>query len=226
MKRKVVIALVSLISLTLVLSITILSIDGYVKSIGSKYIYAMENVPEADAVMVLGAYVYPDGRPSNMLEDRLNAGIELYSKKKAPKILVTGDHGRVNYDEVNSMKSYLMNKQVKNEDIFMDHAGFSTYESIYRARDIFEVKKLIIVTQEYHLMRAVYIARKMGIEAYGIPSVDFTYKGMRYYEFREMIARNKDFFFVHVLKPEPTFLGEAIPITGDGRLTNDKYSKD
>jgi len=112
---------------------------------------------------------------------------------------------------------------VAGQDIFMDHAGFSTYESMYRARDIFQVQKVIIVTQEYHLLRAVFIARELGLEAYGVIADKHDYgQVMAAYGIREMAARNKDFWLAKVIKPQPTFLGEAIPVFGDGRVTDDK----
>jgi len=200
-----------------------LIINSYVKNTGSKYIVGESDAPISDVVLILGAYVRPNGDVSSMLNDRLTVGLELYQQGKASKIIVSGDHGTVSYDEVNAMKQYLMDRGVKDEDIFMDHAGFSTYESMYRARDIFQVKKLLIVTQEYHLMRAVFIAHELGMEAYGVASDRHDYgKVMGVYGLREIAAREKDFFKAKVFKPEPTYLGEVIPVSGDGRITNDK----
>ncbi|AFM40036.1 uncharacterized membrane protein [Desulfosporosinus acidiphilus SJ4] len=205
------------------LGCTALSINHYVEGVGSKYILKVNDIPSVDAILVLGAYVAPDGTPSPMLGDRLSEGYELYEQGKAPKLLVSGDHGRKNYDEVNAMKTYLMNKGIPGRNIFMDHAGFSTYESIYRAKDIFEVRKVIIVTQEYHLMRAVFLARAMGLEAYGVASDKHNYgEVMAYYNLREIAARNKDFLWAKVFKPKPTYLGDTIPVFGDGDATNDK----
>ncbi len=199
------------------------AVNHYVEQVGVKYIYSAADVPEADTVLVLGAYVYPNGTLSTMLKDRVTAGYELYRLGKAPKIIVSGDHGRKDYDEVNTMKDYLKSKGVPGQDIFMDHAGFSTYESLYRARDIFQAKKVIIVTQKYHLMRAVFIARELGLEAYGVASDMHDYgQVMVIYEGREMMARNKDFWLAKVIKPQPTFLGEVIPVFGDGGATDDK----
>jgi SanA protein len=215
--------MVSLLLLMILSASAALAINSYVEKVGTGYIRNAQDVPAADAILVLGAYVYPDGTTSDMLTDRLNQGYELYAGGKAPKILVSGDHGRKDYDEVNAMKSFLKNKGVPSQDIFMDHAGFSTYESVYRARDIFKVKKVIIVTQEYHLMRAVFLARAMGLEAYGIASDRHDYgQVMKAYGLREIAARNKDFLWVEIFKPKPTFLGEAIPVFGDGRATDDK----
>lgn len=201
----------------------VLFVNHYVQEVGQKYITAAESVPGGDAILVLGARVYANGNVSLMLNDRLTTGYELYKKGKAKKIIVSGDHGRKDYDEVNTMKSFLMEKGVPSEDIFMDHAGFSTYESLYRARDIFQVKKVIITSQEYHLMRAVFIARELGLEAYGVAADKHIYHGaMMKSELREIAARNKDFLTAKIFKPLPKYLGEVIPVTGDGRATDDK----
>ena len=209
--------------LIVIVSGSIILIDQYVQRTGSKYIPGPDEVSNADAILVLGAYVFPDGTVSFMLNDRLNKACELYMKGKAEKILVSGDHGRKDYDEVNAMKKFLKDRNISEKDVFMDHAGFNTYESIYRARDIFQVKKVIIVTQEYHLMRAVFIARELGLEAYGVASDQHDYgQIMTIYRLRELAARNKDFFMSKLLKPKPTYLGEIIPVTGDGRATDDK----
>lgn len=200
----------------------VLIVNQTVESVGLSYIVAPAAAPEADAILVLGAYVLPNGTASTMLQDRLTTGYELYQLGKAPKLIVSGDHGRKDYDEVNSMKSFLEDKGVPDRDVFMDHAGFSTYESMYRARDIFKAQKVIIVTQKYHLMRAVYVARALGLDAYGVASDRRDYgEVMTMYQIREIAARNKDFLWAKVLKPKPTFLGEAIPVFGDGKATDD-----
>lgn len=177
---------------------------------------------DADCIIVLGAGVTDDGRPKWMLEDRLIVGIDLYKNGAAPKMIMSGDHGRKDYDEVNVMKNYAIDADVPSEDIFMDHAGFSTYETMYRAKEIFGAKKVVVVTQEYHLYRALYDAKKLGLEAYGVSSDLRDYKIMQYYrEFREWLARTKDFFKLF-LKPEPTYLGDSIDLNGSGDVTNDK----
>jgi len=173
-----------------------------------------------DCILVLGARVWDDGSPSAMLEDRLIVGVDLYQAGISDRLLMSGDHSRVDYDEVNAMKDYAKAAGVPSSHIFMDHAGFSTYESLYRARDIFGVKKVVIVSQGYHLYRAIYTARALGLEAWGVPSDLRNYPGMPYYEFREKIARI-EYVLRCLRKPLPTYLGEPIPITGDGDLTND-----
>ncbi|MDD4699506.1 MAG: ElyC/SanA/YdcF family protein, partial [Oscillospiraceae bacterium] len=174
----------------------------------------------ADCILVLGARVYESGTLSPMLQDRLTQGIELYNGGASDRLLVSGDHGSDGYDEVNAMKQFAIDAGIASENVFMDHAGFSTYESLYRARDIFEVKKIIIVTQNYHLYRALYIAKKLGLDAYGVASDPQKYGGQTKREIREIVARVKDFFFV-IVKPKPTYLGETIPVDTNGDLTND-----
>ena len=174
--------------------------------------------PVCDAVMILGALVYSSGAPSPIVADRLDYGYELYTHGKAKKILVSGDHGQKYYDEVNAMMNYLLDKGVPREDIFMDHAGFNTYDSMYRARDIFRVESLLISTQEFHIGRSVYIARRLGIEAYGYPCEDKAIYNMPYLNLRESLARVKAFWDT-TIKRKPKYLGEAIPISGDGIAT-------
>jgi len=200
---------------------SLLGVNLYVKtSVKDRIITAEEAAGlVADCILVLGAFV--EGRsPSLILRDRLNRGIELYNSGASDRLLMSGDHGRKNYDEVNVMKQFAINAGVPSPHVFMDHAGFSTYESLYRARDIFKAKKIIITTQEYHLYRALYIAERLGLEAYGVAAADVMYPGQSYREFREMLARTKDFFYV-IVKPNPTYLGESIPVDGDEDLTND-----
>lgn len=215
--------LLSIIFIGLAGLITMFGINLYVKAAVKDEILAPEKLSEinADCILVLGAGVYANGVPSPMLEDRILQGIDLYDLGASKKILMSGDHGRVNYDEVNVMKQTAIDKGVASEDVFMDHAGFSTYESLFRAREIFEVKKIIIVTQKYHLYRALYIAERLGFEAYGVASNPRDYSGQNYRDAREILARNKDFIYV-IFRPEPTYLGEKIPISGNGNLTNDK----
>ncbi len=180
----------------------------------------LENV---DCILVLGCGLTADGRPSAMLHDRLEQGVALYGMDAAPKLLMSGDHGREIYDEVNAMKQFAVDAGIPTGDVFMDHAGFSTYESIYRAKEIFQAEKIIIVTQEYHLYRALYIAEQFGLEAYGVGADQRTYYGQSARDLREVLARVKD-FGTSIFKPEPTYLGDAIPIWGNGDLTNDENS--
>ena len=176
-----------------------------------------------DCILVLGCGVRSDGTPSDMLHDRLRRGVELYQLGAAPKLLMSGDHGREGYDEVDAMKTFAVEAGIASQHVFMDHAGFSTYESMYRAKEVFQAKKIIIVSQEYHLYRAIYIAQSLGLEAYGVASDYRAYSGQTMMDLREILARVKD-FGTSLYQPKPTFLGEAIPIWGDGNLTNDENS--
>ena len=155
---------------------------------------------DVDCIMVLGCSVRPDGTPSGMLRDRLDKGIELYEGGVSDRLLMSGDHGRANYDEVNRMKQYAIDEGIPSGDIFMDHAGFSTYESMYRA---------------------LYVAQAMGMEAYGVESDPRQYGGQKMRDLRELLARPKDLIYTIVM-PKPTYLGDAIPVSGDGNVTNDK----
>ena len=169
-----------------------------------------------DCIMVLGAGVKPDGSPTSMLADRLEVGYYLYSQDVAPKILLSGDNGQVEYNEVKAMKDYMLAKGVPEKDIFLDHAGFSTYDSMYRAKAVFCVDSPVIVTQRYHLYRALYIGQSFKLGVYGVASDQRQYAGQLNRDVREHMARTKDFFKC-VFKPNPKFLGDQIPIKGDGR---------
>ena len=206
----------------ILIAIIILGINLYIILSTKKQIIKKEDytkLSDIDCIIILGAGIVED-KPSHMLEDRLLEGIKLYQNNISDKIIMSGDHGRKEYDEVNVMKNYAIQKGVPSENIFMDHAGFSTYESIYRARDIFKARKVVIVTQKYHLYRALYIAKQLGLEAYGVGADPRQYVGKTYREMREILARNKDFIKC-IFKPVPTYLGETIPVNGNGDITND-----
>ncbi len=180
---------------------------------------AAKKLSDTDCAVILGAGVR-DGKPTPMLRDRLLTGIELYKSGAVKKLVMSGDHGSEDYDEVNIMKSFAMDSGVPDGDIFMDHAGFSTYDTIYRAREIFEADSIIIVSQKYHLYRALYIAERLGVKAVGVSADLNTYRGQTKRDLREILARDKDFFKC-IIKPEPTYLGDKIPVSGNGNLTND-----
>ncbi|MGM0379563.1 MAG: SanA/YdcF family protein [Bacillota bacterium] len=202
--------------------ISIIIINYHVKSSTNKYILDKNNLKnnEIDCILILGAGVWNE-KPSPMLKDRLDKGINLYKKGISKKILMSGDHGTKTYDEVNIMKKYAIDKNIPERDIFMDHAGFSTYDSIYRLKHIFKVKSVLIISQKYHLYRAVYIAKKFNLKAYGSYARLVNYPGQKSRNYREYLARVKD-FFVSIYKPRSKFLGKEIPINSNGNLTNDK----
>lgn len=218
--KKIIIIILSLILLSIV---GILTVNFYVVLSTKSRIISIDeakDLTDVDCILVLGAGVYGN-KPRPMLEDRILTGIELYNNGVAKKIIMSGDHGQKDYDEVNVMKSYAIDEGINSSDIFMDHAGFSTYDSIYRLKEIFEVDKVVIVTQEYHLYRALYIAKELEIEAYGVSANLRDYPGQFKREVREILARDKDLVKV-IFKPSSTYIGETIPVTGDGNITNDK----
>ena len=206
----------------IIIALIVLGINLYVRISTNKQIIKENDYTElsdVDCIIILGAGIWGD-KPSPRLEDRLLEGIKLYQNGASDKIIMSGDHGRKEYDEVSIMKNYAIEKGIPSENIFMDHAGFSTYESIYRAKDIFQAKKIVIVTQKYHLYRALYIANQLGLEAYGVGADPRQYVGEIYIEIREILARDKDFIKC-IFKPEPTYLGDTIPVSGNGDITND-----
>jgi SanA protein len=189
-----------------------------------KYIYTdISEIPSRTVVLVLGARVHGT-RLSPVLEDRVKTGIRLMENQKGKKLLLSGDHGQKYYDEVNAMRQYVLANAptIQHEDIFTDYAGFSTWDSIYRARDVFEARDLIIVTQEFHISRAVIMARSLGMDAvgYAVNQDHFANSWQRSWHFREYFARVRAFITI-VFKPKPRFLGEIIPILGDGRASWD-----
>lgn len=190
---------------------------GHAASVTNEDLVELSRI-DPDCIMVLGAAVNPDGTPSPILEDRLKTGVSLYHRGVAPKLLLTGDDGQVEYNEVQAMKNYAVSAGVPEEDIFLDHAGFSTYDSVYRASYVFNIESAVVVTQEYHLYRTLYSCKKMGIEALGVGADQEVYSGQEYREVREVLARVKDFVMC-IIKPEATFLGEVIPIFGNGIVT-------
>ena len=187
-----------------------------------KYVYDdIDSVPDRTAILVLGSQIR-GRRLSPVLQDRVDAGIRMMENHRGKKLLLSGDHGQIYYDEVNAMRLYVLENApaIPEEDIFMDHAGFSTWDSMYRARDVFEVKDLLIVTQGFHISRAVCMARSLGLDAvgYAVNQERFAGRSLRYWRFREYFARVKGFFSM-VFKVKPRYLGDKIPIWGDGRAT-------
>jgi SanA protein len=175
--------------------------------------------PPAQAALVLGAQVKPDGTPSAMLDDRVRAAAALYRDRRVAKVLVSGDHGRAGYDEVGTMRSELLRLGVPARDIFEDHAGFDTWDSMVRARKVFAVRSAIVVTQRFHLARALWLARRAGLRASGLAADARGYGAiMRSLQAREVVARVKAVGDV-VTGASPRFLGPTHPIAGDGRST-------
>ena len=219
--NKIKIMMIILIIIIVLITSATITINQYVKNSTKSNIVENGNLQDMEAILILGCRVMPNGELSYMLKDRLDKGIELYQNNVAHKIIVSGDHGQDEYDEVNAMKNYLIDNGISSEDIFMDHAGFSTYDSMYRAEEIFEVSRVAVVTQRYHLYRAIYVGKTVGMEVYGVPAEDIDYYGQFSRDIREFLARNKEFIKC-IIKPKPRYLGDKISITGDGNITNDK----
>ena len=174
---------------------------------------------DPQCIMVLGCAVWADNEPSPMLRDRLDTAIALYKAGVAPKLLLSGDNSIVEYSEPDCMLKYTLAQGVPPEDIFLDFAGFSTYESVYRSHAVFMADRMIVVTQKYHLFRALKACEALGIKAKGVASSQQKYAGRYYREAREVLARNKD-FFKGIIKAKPTYLGDEIPVDGDGTVTH------
>lgn len=176
----------------------------------------LENI---DCILVPGCFVRADGTPGSFLEDRLTKALQLYTLEVSPKLLMSGDHEYDDYNEVGVMKSWTVDKGVVSEDIFLDHAGLSTYESLYRAKEIFGAEKIVIVSQEMYLYRSLYIAQQLGLEAWGVATEYHEYSGKFARDAREVLARVKDIIYT-MLKPEAEYMGETIDLSGDGNITN------
>ena len=222
-KRWIWLGAAGLLALAAVLGVWL--INAGIVQYASQYTFGAEdvdNLPEADCVIVPGALVFGGDRLSDVLRDRMDTAIAIYEAGKTDTLLLSGDHGQKDYDEVNAMMDYAVSRGVPREDIFLDHAGFSTYETMYRARDVFCVKSAFIVTQEINIQRALYVARKLGLEAFGVQADIHIYGNEKTQALRETLARVKDYFCVNVFMPKPKYLGDAIPIWGSSALTHDK----
>lgn len=201
--------------LCVTLLVAVLVPSSYVVlSTESRVLTLEDTLPEeVDCILVLGCGVYSDGSPTPMLADRLTRGTELYQAGWAKKVLMSGDNRSQYYNELATMHRVAKEKGIPNQDIVLDYAGLSTYDSMYRARDIFGVKKVVIVTQEYHLYRAIYLARALGLEAWGVAADGQNYRGQIKRDFREILARDKDILSA-IFQPKPTYLGDPEELTG------------
>jgi SanA protein len=182
----------------------------------------VKTAPEAPAELVAivpGAGVHGDGSLSAVLEDRLATALDLYRRGKARKLLLSGDHGTAAYDEPDAMARWLEALGVPPRDLFLDHAGFDTYSTLVRARKDFGVERALVVSQRFHLPRALYIAKHVGIEAVGVGADRRPYERALYYAARETVARAKALVVAGLWQPAPRFLGPRISIEGDGRVT-------
>jgi vancomycin permeability regulator SanA len=173
---------------------------------------------EVDCALVLGAGVRDDGAPSDVLRDRLDEALSLYRSGRVSRILVSGDHRGPSYDEPNTMRRYLEAQGVPSERIFLDHAGFDTYSSVWRAKHVFGAERIIVVTQRFHVARAVFVARSLGMGAEGAVADRHLYRGLVWLEAREVASRTKAFVDVAIAR-RPHHDGPRIDLRGDGRVT-------
>jgi len=201
-------------------TITTAAINVYIVKSTEKQILTTEQAGDLDpdCIVILGAMVYSDGTPSSILRERLDKGIELYNAGVSDKILMSGDNGQQEYNEVIPMRQYAIEKGIPEENIFLDYAGFSTYESMYRLRDIFKVNKAVVVTQRYHLYRALYIGNNLDIEVFGISAGDVI-SGQPVRDRREILARVKAFISI-MTDADPTYLGEPVPLNEPQQISN------
>ena len=198
----------------------LVGVNIYVKSKTEGLIYHYANgVPEENVGIIFGAGIRND-RPSKYLKDRLDKGIELYKLKKINKILLSGDNGSDEHDELTVMKLYCYENGVDTTKVFLDYAGFDTYSTMYRAKHIFKIKSAILVSQEYHLSRAIYIGNEMGVKSVGLSANEGAYRNYNYVRFREYFTILKSFIDV-ARNRKPHFLGHEVNINGVSNYTKD-----
>ncbi|MBK7874334.1 MAG: YdcF family protein [Planctomycetes bacterium] len=218
--RRVILALVLA---SLVAGLAVALANATVLRLGGSAVRAsIAELDDAPVAIVLGAAVKPDGTPSHALEDRLAQAVELYRAGRVKKLLLSGDHGAERYDEPNAMKRYALEHGVRPEDVFCDHAGFSTWDTFVRARDVFGVTRAIVVTQRFHLPRALYSAKANGIEAQGTQCDARTYQKSAWFEVRELGSRAKAWLQAHGVASGARASGAPISIEGDGRVSWDR----
>jgi len=194
MRKRNKIILNILVIMCLVIFILTCLINIVVLSKSSKYINIDINYNDYEYILLLGAKVSND-KPSLMLKDRLDKVIEIYNQNKNIKIIVSGDSSNPSeYDEVSVMYNYLISNNVEENNIIKDNYGVSTYDSIYRIKDIVKDKKIIIITQKYHLYRGIFISSELDIDSVGVSAREYKYYGQLGRDIREILARVKDFF--------------------------------
>jgi SanA protein len=183
-------------------------------------VQTVEEAPQAQCAIILGARIHEDGTPYPMFADRLDTAIRLYQSGKVDKLLLSGDNSKQPpYKEVEMMLRYVLARGVPEEDVFTDYTGYDTYDSMYRAREVFQVETMLIPTQDFHLSRSVYLARHLGLDATGVVADMRIYPDERQNATREILARVKAVLRLYVTQTEPSELGGPYPITGDGRAS-------
>lgn len=173
-------------------------------------IVSLDDIDEARVAVVLGASLF-QRQPSPVLQDRLDTGLELYLKGKVKKLVLSGDNRNIDYNEPMAMKRYLLVKGVPEKDLILDYAGRRTYDTCYRARDIFELKKVVLVTQKFHVSRALYLCNKLRIDAIGVSADQSTYDSLLQWQVRELGASIRAWLDINIIKGKPV-LGKKEPI--------------
>lgn len=209
--------------LCLLLALATLAANAWVIHCGRRFVLPPDRCAHAQTAIVPGAYVFgKQGRLGTSLQDRVDTAIALFQAGRVDTLLMSGDHGQRDYDEVNAMRGYAEKHGVASGKIFLDHAGFTTYETMVRARRVFQVDSAIVVTNRFHLDRAVFLAKSQGIQAQGVVAEGHADPFASENDQREFSARCKAFLYVYLLRPEPAFLGPVIPITGEAGPSHDQ----
>ncbi|WBL26822.1 SanA/YdcF family protein [Zunongwangia sp. HGR-M22] len=181
-----------------------LGLEAYIKQDTSSRIYTeIRNVPNTKTAIVLGASVYSSGKLSPILKDRVDSTIDLFKNQKVNQILISGDHGSDDYNEVDAIANYLINHGIPKNNLILDHAGFNTYDSMYRASKVFQIEDAIVVTQDFHLPRAMFIAKHLGLDYYGYQAKERAFRIETKIMKREKLANFKALFEV-VFKTTPS----------------------
>lgn len=177
------------------------------------HIINIEKVQPSPVAIVFGAGLWRDGTPTPVLRDRVETAAELYFAGKVEKLLMSGDNSRQDYNEPQAMRDYAISLGVPDAVIALDYAGRRTYDTCYRARDIFGIRSAILVTQSFHLPRAIYTCNALGIKATGVPADQRDYRkgSLAYWNLREIPASLVALWEVHISKPLPV-LGDPEPI--------------
>ena len=192
--------------------VSLFAINFYVVDFWKKFILEPQNIKNYKIWLVLWAGIKKNSIPTDILKDRLQIAYNYYKKWKIKKIIVSGDNAKNYHNEPEVMKKYLINLWVKNQDIYPDYAWFDTYDSIYRAKEIFDAKEIIIFTQKYHLYRSLYIANKLWLKAIWVETDLHKYLWYTRFKLRELLSRIKAFLEIEIFKSKPKFLGDKIEI--------------
>ncbi|RMB59471.1 hypothetical protein EAX61_07755 [Dokdonia sinensis] len=219
MLKKLKILLFSLLAIGGITVIFVYGLSSHIEKSTSEKIFAKaEDLPSSYTVIVLGASVKANGNLSTILKDRVESALFLYNEGKVKRFLLSGDNGSKDYNEPKAMKAYLLERGVPEDHIFLDYAGFDTYDSLYRASAVFQVKDAIVVTQNFHLPRAIYIANDLGLNYVGYVGDKHIYSHEASNKKRELLANVKAYLELTFNK-EPTYLGAKIPIDGPPQST-------